>query len=185
MIVNTYADLAHLEMQFGAQKKIPSEFRSPVLQALSHFPELEKTPIKFRSAKGLYPLRLHPVFFSARQNYKVDIVMEADPPLRDALLLNLPEEAQRAAVAQQLALILCLEQKGAFQRLGRSFFSFAPDRELTRKADLLVISHGLGFELYVHAVYIRKIAGYCHLHEELDKFHLHPQEIMDALQERA
>jgi len=182
MILNSYAPLPELEKEYGQHKKIAPEFRLPVLQALSHFPELSRTAISFEPARLSVPFRVKPVLLSAKKSYKVLVTQEADLPLREVLIYHLPEEAARAAVAQQLALILHYEKLGSLSKIktvlsGNSLHQ----RKMTRQADLSVIEHGLGFELYVHAVYIRKIAGYSSQHNQLDKFYLHPQEIMDTL----
>ena len=181
MIVNNYAPLPELERAYGRHKNIPTEFRLPVLQALSHFPELVRTTIVFEPARLSVPFQVKPAILSTKKRFKVLVTEEADLPLREALLLHLPEEAARAAVAQQLALILHYEQRGSLSKLKSLLSSTSVHhREVTRQADLSVIEHGLGFELYVYAVYVRKIAGYGE-DNELDKYYLHPQEIMDTL----
>ena len=61
------------------------------------------------------------------------------------------------------------------------FATSAPGRKAEREADVLTIEHGLGFELYTFACYIRGIPGYVDERKQIDINHLHPNEILEAL----
>lgn len=178
----SYASLSELEKEYGQHKSIPDNHREAILQALSHFPELKQVSVDFLSGNLKVPLLMRPGPMAAKKRYTVWITEEADLPLREALLSRLPAEASRAAVAQQLGLILYYHKHGGFLRWQHFLAqSSGIRRKILRQADLIVIEHGLGFELYVHAVYIRKIPGYTSHNLDLDKYYLHPQEIMDTL----
>jgi hypothetical protein len=179
---SSYAPLSRLESEYGQKKIISVSPRQPILEALSHFPELRRVAISFLPAQLEVPLHTRRSLLSGGKRYAVLVTQAADLPLREALLVHLPEEAQRAAIAQQLAIICFYERMQGLKKWRQLFHANARlQREITRQADLEVIAHGLGFELYVLAVYLRKIAGYQQRHPELDQYHLHPQEIMDTL----
>jgi hypothetical protein len=44
-----------------------------------------------------------------------------------------------------------------------------------------VIERGLGFELYLHATYLRKIPGFMEIRKDIEVNSLNPHEILEAL----
>lgn len=185
-----YAGLSELRREYGHHKKIPQRYEEVILKALSHYPELKNTHIQFQLKDehpvpyGTSPAPLG-FFFSKNRQYVITLREEAGPPTRQALFKNLPEEAQRAVIGHELGHVLQYERKSgpALAAFTMSYAMASKRREIEREADLMAIEHGLGFELYVHAVYIRRIPGYVQQRKNLDVDYLKPQEILDILPE--
>ncbi len=186
-----YPPLAELKTEYGRHKIIPAEHEEVILKALSHFPELKDTHITFTlTKKQQAPYSTTPSAGSIlrtgkRREYIISLLDEADPPMRAVLFKNLPEEAQRAVIAHELAHVIDLMKKSTpgLVKTALSQANLFRRRDFERAADISVIEHGLGFELYVHAVYIRKVPGYVQMHKEIDTDYLKPQEILDTLPE--
>ncbi len=186
-----YPPLAELKKDHGGNKVIPAQYEEVILKALSHFPELKETHITFTLTQKLHvPYSTTPSFGSIlrtgkRRAYIISLLDEADLPMRAVLFKNLPEEAQRAVIAHELAHVLDLMKQTApgLLKTALSHSNLYRRRDFERAADISVIEHGLGFELYVNAVYIRKVPGYVQAHKEIDTDYLKPQEILDTLPE--
>jgi hypothetical protein len=186
-----YPPLSVLRADFGRNKTIPSEYEEVVLKALSHYPELKNTRIVFQKKNdhpvpyGTVPTRASYLKTSSGRKYVITLQEEAEPPVKLALFKNLPEEAQRAVIGHELAHVLQFHKHSIPKMLGSSLSYSAKKarREVERAADLTTIEHGLGFELFVHAVYIRKIPGYTLERKNIETDYLKPQEILDTLPE--
>jgi hypothetical protein len=182
-----YPPLAQLTAEYGAHKEIPGDLREVILKALFHFPELRETRIEFRlTEQGEFPHETQPsvarlLVPGAKRGYTVSLLTRATSPTDQALILNLPYEAQVAAIAHELAHILQYESKGAGGAIRLSLQGGDAERTSERQADISVIEHGLGFELYTYAAFIRKIKGYLEARPDIDVNRLHPNEILEAL----
>jgi hypothetical protein len=186
-----YPAIAELRKKFGHKKEIPEQFEEVVLQALSHFPELKEVAISFRSSSGHpLPYGTDPVFSGIfrsghKRKYVVTLLDEADLPERPALFKNLPHEAQRGVIGHELGHVIQQMRKSGLSILKKRLKhgGIASRREMEREADLIAIQHGLGFDLYVHATFIRKIPGYVQHRKEIETDFLKPQQILDTLTE--
>ena len=182
-----FPSLSQLEAEFGRNKLIPDNFREVILKTLSCFPELRETRIIFRmvhsenDAQGPEPSLIRLLIPTSKRNYTVNILDAASPPLDQALLKNLPFEAQMAAIAHELSIITQFEKAGSLKAIRLLSRGKTEERELRRKADISVIEHGLGFELYLHASYLRRIPGLLELRKDIDVNSLNPSEILEAL----
>jgi hypothetical protein len=182
-----YPDLSQLRQHFGRNKTIPARYELPVLRALSHYPELKDTAIEISPVKFLpVPYATTPSllnFLRAADKYTIRLREVAEGPTEKALFRNLPEMAQVGVIGHELGHVL--QYRGNTIRSLFSRFaehrSVSLRREVERHADISAIEHGLGFELYTHAVYIRSINGYLEQRKEIDILYLHPNEILEAL----
>ena len=171
----------------GHNKQIPAEYEEHIFLALHHFPELAQVRIKFRGAEQLeYPLKTTPSRISllappGKRTYTISILTEAPEPMEKALLKNLPHEAKIAALAHELAHVVQFEKSGALQAVSMSLHTGNGYRELERGADIMVIEHGLGFELYTLASYLQKIPSLFETYRHADVNRLNPNEILEAL----
>lgn len=184
-----YPSLEELRSRFGNNKIIPQRYEEIILQALSHYPELITTRIQFKlKNKHPVPYGTSPapgsVFLSAdRRSYVVSILESADLPVKLALFKNLPPDAQRAVIGHELGHVLQYQASGTLQllKVAAGYANLFSRRKLEREADIAAIEHGLGHDLYVHAVYIRKIPGYIEKRKNIDTDYLKPHEILGAL----
>jgi hypothetical protein len=68
--METNDDLELLYKEYGQFKEIPSKYETVILKALSCFPELKYTRIKFRlKQKGSVPYNTKPVLSSISANH--------------------------------------------------------------------------------------------------------------------
>jgi hypothetical protein len=186
-----YPPLEVLRKEHGVNKTIPPAYEEVILKVLSHYPELKDVHITFKLAdKHPIPYSTMPALKTVfregkKRKYIISILEEADLPVRQALFKNLPAEAQMAVIAHELGHVLQFIDHSPAKLVKTAFMNsnVYDRRDLKREADLHAIKHGLGFELYVHSMFIRKIPGYVQLRKEIDTDYLKPQEILDTLPE--
>jgi hypothetical protein len=183
-----YPPLAELKSEFGKNKTIPSQYEGSILRALSHYPELKETKIEFRLRTdhpvpyGTTPAVMSVLNPLAKRGYVISLLEKAQPPMEHVLFRNLPLEAQVAVIGHELGHVLQFETgKASVLRTIISYATPRTQRELERGADICCIEHGLGFELYTHAKFIRAIKGYLEERKEIDVNYLHPNEILETL----
>jgi hypothetical protein len=182
-----YPPLQELKRLYGRNKRIPPRYELQTLKALSHYPELSETridviPVKFNPV----PYQTTPVLWSlltGKPRFRITLREEAEPPVEQALFRHLPELAQVATIGHELGHVLQYTGREIRAIIRKLFSSQRPSlrRVMERGADIAAIEHGLGFELYTHAVYIRSIKGYVEERKELDILYLHPNEILEML----
>lgn len=115
------------------------------------------------------------------RTYRVRILEEAEEPLKRILLHNLPHEARISAVAHELSHILQFESAKPFRAAWLNKKRRHMERELEREADVSVIEHGLGFELYTLASYTCSVPRLIEKYRHVDVNRLNPNEILEAL----
>ena len=186
------ARVAGRDKGFATNKTIPEKYREVILRALSYYPELKNVHIDFVLK------RKHPVPYGTTpeiksllvpgkaRKYIITLREEAREPVNSALFKNLPEDGQIAAIAHELGHVLQYERRSTLELLmfGLGYMGLLKKRKMERGADIQVIRHGLGQELYVHAVYIRNIKGYVEKRKEIDIYYLKPHEILQGLSEK-
>jgi hypothetical protein len=178
-----YPSRQELKNEFGNHKEIPAQYEDVILKSLSHYPELKDVRITFKLRDNhSEPYEVVPSMKDAmvlRKSYTVNLLEFAEEPAVNALFKNLPEEAQMGILGHLFAHIVQCEKKNipSILKLATS----SPGRKMEREADVLTIEHGLGFELYTFACYIRGIPGYIEERKQFDVNHLHPNEILEAL----
>src|ERR1041384_7274199 len=99
---HNYPGIGELRKDFGRRKIIPRKYEDVILKALSHYPELQDTPIEFRLKNNHHlPHQTVPALGSLlkfQYKYVVNILEEAPPPMEQALFRNLPETAQLGVI---------------------------------------------------------------------------------------
>jgi hypothetical protein len=187
--MKNYPPLAELRKEFSTNKLIPSRYEEFILKALSHYPELKETPIHFKLKEN------HPVPYGTspaistlmkpahKRTYVVSILEKEKPPIEQALFKNLPPPARIGVIAHELGHVLQFMKQSlpGVMKTALRFSSQEQTREIERGADISAIEHGLGFELYTHARYIRTIPGYVQVRKEIEINYLHPHEILESI----
>ncbi len=160
-------------------KEIPLQYEETILRALYHYPELKDVRIAFKlKADHWEPYEAVPSL-GFKKSYSIIFREEGPESLEKLLFKNLPGEAQLGILGHLLAHIVQYEKKGLVSVI--KLASGAPERKVEREADVITIEHGLGFELYTFACFVRGIPGYIGERNEVDVNHLHPNEILEAL----
>lgn len=187
------SELQGLRKEFARNKRIPKKYEYPILQALSHYPELRQTCISFDLAKkAKMPYGCKPSIASlfrkqGNREYHITVLEEAEEPMQSALMKHLPIEEQIGAFAHELSHVVQYEHKTRGELLRMVLLRFPVKqhrREIERAADIAVIHHGLGRALYRHAVFIREIPGYVEERKNLNEDYLLPREIMLLMKKR-
>src|SRR5450432_3015042 len=96
-----------LKKEFG-NKTIPAAIEKPILLALSYYPELKNTPIRFRIRKRHTPLQTRSTWtglFERKEirDYIITISDSTESLLTPLLLKNVPFNAQIGAAGHELA----------------------------------------------------------------------------------
>jgi hypothetical protein len=182
--------ILELKKRYGKNKTIPKLYEENILRALSHYPELVNIHIEFSLAKkhpvpyGTAPLPGAFLKPRSKRKYNITLLEEAKEPERSALFKNLSAEARLGVLGHELAHVV---QYNACSRAGLIktglLFSFKKFRQrMEKNADRLAIEHGLGEQLYKHAVYIRSIPGYTEKRPEIEENYLQPHVILEHIQ---
>jgi hypothetical protein len=172
-------------------KRIPEKYADVILEALSHYPELRDTRIDFRLKKhASVPYGTKPSVFTLhkpanKRKYIIVLLEDASGPMEMALFKNLSRTAQLGVIGHELNHVIQFNRcsPGKLMRLLFSYLIPAFKKKIERSADLATIEHGLGRELYVHAVYIRCIPGYTEQRKDIEKYYLKPREILKFLKD--
>ena len=192
---NSFSRTDSLEL-YSANKTIPDKYRSQILTALSHFPELIPVQIRFELTSSGAPLESNfsiPTLLGSREGrvYRILIVEQEGGPYDPVLVRNLPYESQVAIVAHELCHTIYYEKLNSLEIASwglRYLFldSFAKEHE--RNTDKLTILKGFGTELLQYARYVRELPEFRQAYESgelkwIDEYYLPPNEIESVLRQ--
>lgn len=154
------ANYNQLLEEFGANKELPPGYELQALLALSFYPELKDTKIKFIAKDVDIPISSRPLWNSMlnhAKNRTYLVVIDTEREGREALLLkNQPFNAQIGILGHELA--------HTVYYLDRSFFGIASDAlcqlsgcriDFERETDKRLIEYGLGWQRFDHAMFLR------------------------------
>jgi len=150
-----------LLVEFGNNKKLPKGFELQALLALKHYPELLDTKIDFIVDDVSIPLSSRPhwssMFRSAKnRTYQVIIDSELEGPREALLLKNQPFNAQVGIIGHELAHTVYYLNRSFFGIVGNALCQFTDCRiKFERATDRRLIDHGLGWQRYDHAIFVR------------------------------
>jgi hypothetical protein len=144
-----------LQSNTPTNKTIPPNYKEAIQMALTHYPELQETNIKFRIKKKLAPLAARPRTLSifrkpAKRKYIVTISSSTIKMLCPILLQNLSFNAQVGVLGHELAHVSEYHSKGTFFFIKLVFKHIFNKRAIDRfeyNTDQRSIEHGLGFQL--------------------------------------
>lgn len=157
----TRADYQKLLEAFGSNKELPTGYELQTLIALSHFPELRDTRIRFVEKDAGIPIASRPrpiSTFRRREKRLYLVVIDTTSAERGALLLkNQPFNAQVGIIGHELA--------HTAWYVNRSFFGIVSDSVcqlsqscragFERATDRRLVLHGLGWQRYDHSAFVR------------------------------
>jgi hypothetical protein len=170
-------------------KRIPEKYAESILEALTHYPELYNVRIDFKLRKtGKVPYGTKPSMLTlfrspAKRKYIISLLEDANGPMEMALFKNLSHSAKLGVLGHELNHVVQFKSRSTKELLKLLVSYTIPyfKKRIERNADIATIEHGLGRELYVHAVYIRCIPGYTEERKDINKYYLKPQEIFRML----
>lgn len=151
-----------LSEQFGKNKKIPAAYRKSILIALSYYPELRNTLLRFRIKNRHSPLMTIPSFFShfknnAGRKFVIIISDKSNQMLEPVLFKNLNFNAQIGVIGHELAHVSDFSSYN-FMQMIKHVISNLSKKYLDRfefKTDSICIAHGLGYQLLAWSVQVR------------------------------
>lgn len=150
----TVLQLNEVESQMGLNKKIPLEYSKPVYHALSYFPELKNTHIRFKYQKIGTTLNARPtigsLLFRKKENRRY--VVRINKSIGDSIinLSNVPYNAQVGVLGHEFSHFVDYSQKGLwgiFKRL-LSYTNKKGKEKFEKEIDQLTINRGLGWQLH-------------------------------------
>nr|WP_299000316.1 hypothetical protein [uncultured Allomuricauda sp.] len=152
--------------KYSLKKKFPKEIETQVLTALSFYPQLLDTRIKFRFKKRKTPLTSRPrimhVFLPKKwRTYVITISSETTESFAPILFSQLPYNAQIGVLGHEIAHILDYRAQTSFQLIGLGFKLGKPsfvDR-FEFETDKRAVTQGLGYQLLDWSSFVRKALG--------------------------
>lgn len=181
--------------EFGSNKTLALGFEYQCLLALSHYPELKETPIDFLVQPAFIPLSSRPnpvtvVFPWIQRRYMVVISDASVEYFEKILLKNTPFNGQVGIIGHELAHTLYYQDKSALQ-LAKIAYQYEYDNvfhdAFERATDKRAVAHGLGYQLYDYAFFVRIAFGDTQkqIANERGNTYLSPNELADEMEQFA
>jgi hypothetical protein len=145
---------------FCNRKDIPEKFLLPALVALSHYPSLENTRIKFRERSIRTTLNVRPTFFSSvfrSPANRLYVVRVNNNPKSDAILYNeVPFQALIGLLGHEFAHIKDFNSVHFMGLVQRAFWYASDEKKSAyeKYIDEITICHGLGTQLHEWSHYV-------------------------------
>ena len=181
-------NLMAISLKFGRNKTIPSGIELATLTALSYFPELKNTTIRFKKANIKTSLNAQPTIISLlfrRKSKRKYIIRYADnDDSTKVLFKNASFNAQVGVLAHELNHVTDFSSKNLFGVIGRgfSYASKTKKAQFEKHIDQMTIELGLGWQLYAWAVFILDGDTATEEYKEFKReIYLEPEEIKSAL----
>ncbi|MEL6275969.1 MAG: hypothetical protein AAFU03_12780 [Bacteroidota bacterium] len=152
---------------YGKNKILAKGFELQCLLALSHYPELKETPIEFRVQPTFLPLSSRPAPLSVllpwiKRKYLIVISNKSTDFWEDILLKNTPFNEQVGILGHELGHTVYYQDKSALQLVNIAYryeYDEAFHLDFERETDKRAIAHGLGYQLYDFAFFVRIATG--------------------------
>jgi hypothetical protein len=152
---------------WGENKKLAPDFELQCLLALSHYPELKKVPIDFLVQPAFIQLSARPDPITVllpwvKRKYLVVISNDTGRENDPILLSKAPFNEQVGIIGHELAHVVFYLDKNslylarlAYQYQYNEAFATVFEQETDKRA----VAHGLGYQLYDFAFFVRKAFG--------------------------
>jgi hypothetical protein len=153
--------------EFGNKKKLAPGFEYQCLLALSHYPQLKKVPIDFRVQPAFIQLSARPDPITVllpwvKRRYLVVISTDTGSKDDPILLSKAPFNEQVGIIGHELAHIVYYLDKNSLHLAKVAYLYLNDDSFETvfeRDTDKRAVVHGLGYQLYDFAFFVRKAFG--------------------------
>lgn len=142
-----------LKRLYGKNKEIPKTYERQILIALSHYPELANTHIRFEQSAINTTLNVRPSISSMflHNTKEREYIIRINNQQEDSVIniSQVPFEAQIGLFGHEFSHIVDYSQKGFWGMFGRliSYLSEKTKKDYERQTDRLTIVHGLGLQL--------------------------------------
>lgn len=178
--------------KYGKNKSLAKGFEYQCLLALSHYPELKEIPIEFQVRPAFLPLASRPdpitvLFPWIKRKYLVVISDESEDFFEPILLKNTPFNEQVGIIGHELAHSVFYLDKNSLQ-LAKIAYKYETDNpyriQFERDTDKRAIAHGLGYQMYDFAFFVRKAFGNSRkeIENEEGDMYLSPKEIAKEME---
>lgn len=149
-----------LKSEFPLVQDVPNELETAVYSSLSHYPELQNNPIRFKQARISTTLNARPtlgsLLFRRKENRRY--VVRINSTMADSIIsvYHLSETAKKGIIGHEFAHFADYETRNFWQVLGRAFSYLSKSRKarFEKTIDTATIKRGLGHELYAWSYYV-------------------------------
>ncbi len=177
--------------EYGKNKKLAEGFEYQCLLALSHYPELKETRMDFLVQPTFLPLASRPetmsvIFPWVKRKYQVIISSESADFFEKILLKNTPFNEQVGIIGHELAHSVYYQDKNSFQLAKMAYDYQYGDIQVAfeRETDKRAVAHGLGYQMYDFAYFVRRAFGDSEEEIEAEEgdMYLSPPEILAEME---
>lgn len=157
------ADSLALLKEFGNNKELIPEFALPTLIALSYYPELKNTPIRFIYKPAHTPLTTRPTVKSifrkgSNRRFTITVSTQTEPMLEPLLLKHMDFNARIGVIGHELSHVADFS-KSSFITFVKSGIGHLSSNYLDKfefRTDSICIAHGLGYQLLAWSKFVRQ-----------------------------
>ncbi|MCR6638062.1 MAG: hypothetical protein NVV82_03460 [Sporocytophaga sp.] len=174
--------------EFGQNKILPKGYELQALIALSHFPELKEVKIKFVMKPAYIPLTSQPNLWTVlrktdRREYLVIISSQSSPIMDNIILKSLSFNAQIGVIGHELAHTAFYINKSGEELASVALDYIFPNTrsQFEKDTDRRTIRHGLGWQLYEYAAYVRSLPEMEDDNEWIDQYYMSPKKILEYM----
>lgn len=179
--------------QFRKNKIIPEELEVPILKALSYYPELKETKIKFRYKKGVgksimlaQPIIETLPFPAQKRGYVIKFRRSIDFEIFSKKVYELPEDILVGWFGHELGHIVDYLNRSSLQLIKFGLLYWLSSNfkvRVEKTADRKAVEHGLGDEIIKTKNYILDNAYMPEEYKERIKtFYPSPEEIAELVE---
>lgn len=160
----TQRDSLQLLNEYGKNKKLIPQFMLQTVIALSYYPELKNTHIRFIYKPAHSPLTTRPtfpgvLFKKSKRRFTVTISDSTVAALQPILLKQMDFNTQVGVIGHELSHASDFSRRNIFSLagsgIGHIFSSHYIDR-FEYRTDSICIAHGLGYQLLAWSAFVRK-----------------------------
>lgn len=180
-----------LMTSYGANKILPKGFELATLVALSHYPELKNTHIRFILKETFIPLVSKPKIASmfknkAKWEYEVIISDHSNEEMETILLKNLSFNAQVGIIGHELGHTAYYLDKsiGEMMSIGFNYLYKNYRANFEKDTDKRAVDHGLGWQLYDYSIYSRALPSMSRENIDwINQFYMSGNKILEYMRE--
>ena len=186
--LNISGKLDTLKSQFSNNKKLTPNYEVEILTALSYYPELSNTKIKFKEAKIKTTLNARPAPVSVlfRRKKKRKYVIRINSQFLDSVihLSHISFNAKIGVFGHEFAHIYDYQNRNIWGIASRliAYSSKKSKSDFEKEIDTFTIQRGLGWQLYEWSNYVLNTSNATKAYKEFKRLtYLTPEEIKSAL----
>ncbi|MAU72001.1 MAG: hypothetical protein CML04_07880 [Pseudozobellia sp.] len=182
-------------ISLNAQHQAPKSIQAEAEKALSYYPELNQTSVKFKFKPNIpkSTMRAQPTFWSlfrSRKKRKYVVLISKRVKISDRIFLteDIPEEIMVGWLGHELGHIMDYKNRSSWNLIWfgiKYSFSGAYIREAERAADTYAVSHGMADYILKTKSFILDNAEIEESYKErIRKYYLSPKEILKLVNEK-